>query len=111
MEREQFDTCQKYRTRPTAVIVKPKAVGRMNRLLGMYDSNMISRDELDNFILGEIYKGTMLAARESCVVRLTGRKKGYQVEFEMYDSHGRIGDLWWTYYDNIICQTTPTSRH
>jgi hypothetical protein len=93
-----------YRTRPAAVIVKPHAVTRTNQLLAVYDAGVISREALDQAVLDEIHRGSMLASWESARVELTGRRQGHCVEFEMYDRKGRIDGKWWTIQTNIIKQ-------
>jgi hypothetical protein len=46
----------------------------------------------------------MLTSWESVVVELTGKRSGHGVEFTMHDDQGQIGEMWWTYSDNIIKQ-------
>jgi hypothetical protein len=54
-----------YRSRPAAVIVKPRAVGIMNAMLTSYEAGIIDEDTLNDLILKEIHRGSMLASYES----------------------------------------------
>ena len=102
--KQDFNTCQKFRTRPAAVIVKPYAVTKMNQLLAVYDAGVIDREALDLAIVEEIHRGSMLASWESVEVDLTGRRQGHCLEFRMRDQKGYIDGLWWTISENIIRQ-------
>jgi hypothetical protein len=74
---------QIYRTRPFAVIVKPRAVTRMNECLALYHAQIWDDDTL-NYALGtEILRGTMLTSYESVAIELTDRRSGRCVEFRM----------------------------
>jgi hypothetical protein len=81
----------KQQTDPAAaVIVKPRAVTPMNQLLAVFEAGVISKEALDQAILEEIHRGSMLTSWESVRVELTGRRQGYCVEFEMWDRKGKI---------------------
>ena len=103
MERTQFDTCQnQYRTRPRAVIVKPYAVGVMNALLASYVGGIIDDDTLNKLVFDQIQRGAMLASHQSVEVRLTGERQGHCFQFTMLDDEGLIGDMWWTWENNLL---------
>jgi hypothetical protein len=88
-----------YRTRPAAVIAKPKSVRRMNVLLEIFDAGIIDRETLDQALQDEIYRGSMLGSESSVLVQLTGRRQGHCVEFRMQDGEGEIEGTWYTIED------------
>jgi hypothetical protein len=47
-QQSNFDTCQKFRTRPYAVIVKPYAVSVLNALLRSYAGGIIDYTTLNS---------------------------------------------------------------
>ena len=65
-----------YSTRSFAVIVKPRAVTRMNECLALYHACVWGDYALNSALGMELQRGTMLTSYESVVIELTGRQSG-----------------------------------
>jgi hypothetical protein len=88
-----------YRTRPSAVLVKPYAVGEFNYwcerlVLGRIDETTLS----DIIIERALKRMGMLSVWESIEIELTGTLDGYLVEIRIIPT----GDVWWIAPDDVL---------